>query len=252
MATSNTIVKALGQSIVDLVFTDSFIIDEILKKGNVEALEKVMEIPDFTFDNDVLTRSGTKRMTNYLLKNVVDISKNSIQGKRAFVATFIISDVLKYPVDPNMIMNDGYILWHTLYTNLQSNDDGDKFIKYNGPNFTVPIDINAQNNAGDTFIHMYSVSSVFFTYKPDTSIKNKAGFDALTKRMAGGNNTSMLKEYVEKFEKKPVTLSTSNTSIENVTLNNDVIKENEKLRAQVAEYEARLSAIKKTLAPSSS
>jgi len=238
--TSN-IVKALGMDILEELFTDRYLIGRVIDSSNVKAMAKIVATPGFTYEEfQLLDQSCTVEMINYLLKNVVNLKNHACIGKYIPIAKFILSDTLKYPIDPNMILPDGKVFWHTIYHHVQV--EREKLMKYTGPNFTVPIDINAKNSVGNTFCHAYPIFQDFLDYKPDPFIKNNEGLDAMTQVEINGSTSAYLRRYVE-------TLTIKDNHEEELK---ELKKELAKTKDELEKFKARSEEIKKVLQDSSS
>jgi len=114
-----------------------------------------------------------------------------------WVLQYIVSKPLKFKVNPNRIFTDGNPFW--LDFNISSIIKTKIYIS--NPileeNFSQPLNINAQNCNGRTFLHLADViPDDFLALNPEYTIKEKGGLVALDYRKKMRRTCESLEKYI--------------------------------------------------------
>jgi len=235
----SVIIGAYGLDILKEFLTDDHILVELVKKGNKEGLKKAINTPGLDFQNDdlLLRNIQSVSMIDFLLEEIVDLNKMCNNSHVSHIVRFILKKTLKVKVNPNGLTKNGSVIWHVWMANTLESEH--IFLKYatseaSKNNFTEALDINARNNLGNTYLHQYVCIDEILKYKPDASIKNNDGQDALTYMKATRQVPKSLEDYVAIPEENPKDLAAMALLLD---------ESNKKLAASEARFEAIKSVL---------
>jgi len=236
--------------VLELVKTDLFSGEEnhdaigFVGGGNHRVTRKSLEYMEYDNIN--------QQIADILFENGLDVNKAGYChefGK--YIVNAIGRVTFKKKFNPNC--RDGLFgtpFWHELRGNLI-----DQFISESAKtdNFTEPIDINAQDNDGNTVFHMRNDIRALLKYNPDVLITNKKGLNVLEFRIKYNKSTGEIYQYLHlkgidynhnicrKMERK----RDLNEELLNLKYRNDLCeKENAKLMKKIEKLETQLQEIR--------
>jgi len=188
------------------------ILSTLLCENNVETMAQILELDGFVITNhDIITEATSQEMVNLLLcedspdtsrERKVDLNKitktNSFTNRR--IIKCIATSTLRYPINPNVLF-DGTPFWRALLSNTGLIEDQKmvnlKLMRYTGPNFTEPLNIDAVDINGNTYLHTcIEVVEEILTLNPNPNILNKAGQTPLERQKMYSRNAAVLERYV--------------------------------------------------------
>jgi len=256
----DAILSGLDESSLSAIFEICLI--KSIKNRDIKLLSSIFQIKGFFIpDHDKLFQSIVS-ITNdassnpdipifeFLLRNGLDLTKVTTidDSHKQKIQQFILNDTLKIKINPNSKHGkDGAPFWRVLL--VRDGKTNMAFVSYKGPNFSEPLDINATNNNGNTYIHVtYSNSMDFYnTFKPDYNIKNNAGKTPLESQRELKMDTSILEKYIQKTEESARITELKGLLASALSSAEEATKKASNLEAQNKELTDKLSAIKLTL-----
>jgi len=231
------------------------IINRCVEIGRTDIFE-INCIKETDISEHVLNFARDQATIDYLLTNIVDLNKVSCLTQRnaMMVLNFLKTKILKFKVDPNRKLRNGAVFWHSF------GDDviiiGELYKFHSDENFTQKIDIDAQGERCQTFLHFTrDVVDAILPLKPRYDIKDDMGLTALEyRKIAHGHPYASLEEYIKEQETLSGIYKSKNDEILCVpvcviTEKNSHIKS---LEARIREYETKYSVLRDIIGSSPS
>jgi len=151
-------------------------------------------------DHNILNEAKDQKMVSFLLDHGLDLNKITRinEENKERVLEHILTNTLKVPMNPNGInFLNGFPLWIALLGNAKRSYNLE-FMKYKGPNFSEPLNINAQSKLGYTYLHMVPyISEKILELEPDHTIKTNSGISILDYQKSMGRDVSLLEAYID-------------------------------------------------------
>jgi len=174
---------------------DKFLISIFIENKNAEEITKMLEMVDL--HDYAIKCIKTQEQADLLFASGLDLDKviSIACDIECIIVKAVVKQTLKKPFNPNrkLIVRNGVPLWRDFMDNKSLLE----FIKYNGPNFSEPLDIDAKDDLGNTCLH--KVQSILIkdilSFNPSVEIKNDAGFTAIEYRKIERTSISELTEY---------------------------------------------------------
>jgi len=152
------------------------ILKMFVRKGDISILTKIVSVLDIGQYSEIINHVKNQATCDFLLMNGLELDKVASldPSVEELVINSITTKVLTKPFNPNRrISVRNIVFWRdmTTYERVM------KLIKYNGPNFSHILDINAASNDGNTLLHsiVNEYLAELLKYNPDQTIKNNEG-----------------------------------------------------------------------------